>query len=74
MTAQKKFILSSVLFLGIILLSGCETAKGAAYGTVDTVGAAAKGVGATACGAAKDTANLWQGILKADDWMKKNLW
>lgn len=70
MTVKTKGILWWFLFLGIIVLSGCETAKGAAY----AVGATAEGIGGTAYGAAKDTANLWQGMLKADAWIRKNLW
>lgn len=57
------------VFLGLIVLflCGCETVKGAATG-----------VGSTAAGVTKDSKNIvsgaWQTILKADDWMKKNLW
>ncbi len=64
---KKIKVLLWALFLGIIFISGCETAKGAACGFGTTVEATAKGVG-------KDTVNLWQGILKADAWMHKNLW
>jgi predicted small secreted protein len=69
-TVKKNLILLLLLFLAPIFLSGCETAKG--------VGAMARGagegIGATAGGVAKDTSSLWQGILKADNWIKKNLW
>ena len=78
MTFKKSIILSWVLFLNIIILYGCETAKGAVYGVGTTAKGVGEGVGvtigATACGAAKDAVNLWQGILKTDDWIKKNLW
>jgi hypothetical protein len=25
-------------------------------------------------GAQKDTKNIWQGLVKTDNWLKKNLW
>lgn len=56
-----------LLFIFIILSSGCETTKGVAQGI-------GQGIGSTVGGAAKDTQNLWQVILKADQWMKDNLW
>ncbi len=64
---KKKGILFWVLFLGIMFLGGCQTAKGVAVG----IGTTVQG---TAQGAAKDSASLWQGILKLDAWMKDNLW
>ena len=67
MTVKKKGILLWALFLSIMFLGGCETVKGAACGLGTTAEATAKGVG-------KDTANLWQAILKADTWIKNNLW
>lgn len=67
MTVKKTGILPWVLFFGIVFLGGCETAKGAAYGLGTTAEAAAQG-------AAKDTVNLWQAILKTDAWIQKNLW
>lgn len=67
MTVKKRSVLLWVLSLGIIFLSGCETAKGAACGIGTTVAG-------TAEGAAKDTGSLWQAILNADAWMRKNLW
>ena len=54
--------LSSVLFI-----CGCETAKGAAKGTVHGVGAVGTGI---ADGAKKD----WAAVMKADDWVKDNMW
>jgi len=64
---KKKGILLWVLFLGVVFVSGCETAKGAACGLGTTAVATTKGI-------AKDTTNLWQAILKADGWIQKNLW
>ena len=52
-----------VIMLSALMLSGCETTKGVAVG-----------VGATAMGIGKDAKNTWHGIVKADDWIKKNLW
>lgn len=60
---NKKISLLLCLIFCFILLGGCETTKGAATG-----------VGATAMGVAKDTKNFWQAILKADEWIKENLW
>lgn len=51
------------LVSGVIALSGCNTAKGAAVG-----------VGATAMGVAEDAKGTWNGLVKADEWMKKNMW
>jgi len=67
MILRKEMFLICVLFLGLVFLGGCETAKGAAGG----IGMTAVG---TAQGAASDTKNIWQAILKADDWVKNNLW
>ena len=64
---NKLSFLAAVLLLAIPLLAGCETCKGAATG----VGVTAVG---TAQGATKDTQNFWQAMLKADNWMRKNLW
>lgn len=49
-----------IAFICAVLFSGCETAKGFGAGV-------ACGVGSTAQGVGKDSFNLWQGILKADD-------
>jgi len=59
----------------LILVSGCETSKGAvtgiakgiAVGTVET----GKGV---ADGACKDTSDSVNFIQKVDEWIKDNLW
>lgn len=74
MKRGKTRIVFIFLFLSVILISGCETAKGAAGGVASTVGVAAEGLANTAEGAAKDSLSLWQGILRVDDWIKKNLW
>lgn len=56
-----------VFILGVILISGCGTAKGMAVGA----GAA---VGSTAVGVADDAKGLCHGIAVADNWIKNNLW
>ena len=56
-----------VFVLTLASLCGCETVKGAGCGV-------ATGVSDTAKGVSKDSSNFWQGILKADDWFRKNLW
>lgn len=59
-----KFVLLGLI---VLFLYGCETVKGTAIG-----------VGSTATGVTKDTRNIasgaWQAILKADSWIKRNLW
>lgn len=64
---NKKGILLWILLLGTILLNGCQTVEGAAKGVAFTIAGTANGV-------AKDSVNIWQAILKVDDWTKKNLW
>jgi len=59
----KKYVMLCALFLSLLSLTGCQTAKGAAVG-----------VGSTVEGAAKDTQNLGAAIMAADDWIRKNLW
>jgi predicted small secreted protein len=56
----KKIALLSVLFSFAILSGGCETTKGVVTGVAE--------------GVPKDAKNTWQGIKKADTWMKENLW
>ena len=56
-----------IIFICVVLFSGCETAKGFGSGV-------ACGVSSIPQGVSKDSFNLWQSILKADDWVKKNLW
>ena len=62
-----KHALAVCILFSAIFVSGCQTAKGAAVGMGTTVAG-------TADGAAKDSVNLWQGILQLDDWIKKNMW
>ncbi|MGA2775179.1 MAG: hypothetical protein ABSE81_03865 [Candidatus Omnitrophota bacterium] len=57
------FSLLLILFLSVVILSGCNTAKGAA-----------EGIGCTAKGVAKDAQGLGAGIMGLDAWMKKNMW
>ena len=52
-----------ILFVSVIMLSGCNTAKGAA-----------EGVGCTANGVAKDDQATGAGIMALDAWIKKNAW
>jgi predicted small secreted protein len=60
----KKAVIAGFLFFSlVILLAGCETAKGAAYG-----------VGTTVEGAAKDTRGAGNFIMAVDDWIKENIW
>jgi hypothetical protein len=47
----------------VILLFGCETAKGAAVG-----------VGATVVSVADGIKKDWEAAKKADAWMRENLW
>jgi len=60
---QKIRILAAIVFFSFIFLSGCETTKGIVSG----IGGTAKGIG-------KDSKTLWEKALKADDWIKENLW
>ncbi|HOD12094.1 MAG TPA: hypothetical protein PLO93_00015 [Candidatus Omnitrophota bacterium] len=59
----KPILFIAFCLIGSILLSGCETTKGVAVG-----------VGATAVGVGKDAKTAWDGVKKADAWVKKNLW
>jgi len=52
-----------VLFVSVVMLSGCNTAKG--------VG---DGVGCTAKGVTKDAQATKSGIMALDAWIKKNAW
>ncbi len=60
---KHKLILFSFLFLMLGLAAGCETTKGVATG-----------IGYTAEGVVKDTKGTWNGLQKADQWVKKNMW
>ena len=64
---NKLSILAAISLLAVPLLCGCQTAKGAATGVGATVVC-------TAQGATQDSQNFWHTVLKADDWMRKNLW
>lgn len=48
------------LLLSAVLVNGCQTAKGIAYGAVDGIN--------------KDSRNVWKFMQDADSWMKENLW
>jgi len=48
------------VFAFMVLLGGCETAKGVA--------------GGFAVGVYKDSTNTWDALKKADRWMRENLW
>jgi predicted small secreted protein len=52
-----------ILFLSVVILSGCNTAKGTAAG----IGSIGEGIG-------KDAQGLGAGIMGLDAWMKKNMW
>lgn len=51
----------------VIFLSGCSTLKGLGVGL-------SEGISRTAAGVKEDSRNLWQTILKADNWVKENMW
>jgi hypothetical protein len=67
--AIKKNLVSVAIFLLVVSVcfGGCATAKGVATGV-------AAGMGETTKGVVLDAQSLWQGILKLDSWIKKNLW
>ncbi len=67
MMLRNRQVLLGVLWLSLILVAGCETTKGFTTGV-------ASGVTSTASGVAKDATGLWQGLLRADSWMRENLW
>lgn len=52
-----------VLFMALIVLTGCETAKGAATG-----------LGQDVHNAADPDMNGWNAIQKADAWIHENMW
>jgi len=56
-----------LFFSSVLFICGCETAKGAVKGTVNGVGAVGAGIGE---GSKKD----WAAVMKADDWVKDNMW
>jgi len=59
---KKRYAVFVVFFLAI-LFSGCETSKGVGEGLSSTGG-----------GIAQDAKNLWAGVMKADQWMRENMW
>ncbi len=58
-----KSMLAAVVFFSFMFVSGCSTAKGIS-----------SGIDSTAKGICQDSKALWEKALKADDWMKENLW
>ena len=71
MEIKKVSLLAAILFVSAVFLAGCNTLKGTATGTATGIGVA---VGATAEGAAEDVKGACNGIKKADNWIRKNLW
>jgi predicted small secreted protein len=63
-----------LILAAVILLHGCETSKGVAKGIGSTAEGMAEGIGSTAEGVGRDSFNLWQALVAADDWFKKNFW
>lgn len=64
---MKKAGLMLLLLVAVLVVNGCETAKGAAVG----VGVTAAG---TAKGAVEDSKSLWGFVMKTDAWLKKHAW
>ncbi len=60
-------VVLAVLWLGAVLLSGCETTVGAGKGL-------AYGVYASGEGAVHDTQNTYSFIKTVDEWLQENLW
>ena len=56
-------LVSFLLVLAVLSLSGCETVKGFATG-----------VGTTAYGAAQDVKNTWDTLAKVDKWFADTYW
>lgn len=71
MRKARFFVIVAALSVGTLFLFGCNTAKGAATGVATGVGATVVG---TAKGAVKDVKDTRNFIVKADEWVKKNLW
>jgi predicted small secreted protein len=57
----------AVVWIGALLLSGCETAAGAGKGL-------AYGVYASGEGAVHDTENTYNLMMNVDEWIQENLW
>ncbi len=73
----KKATLLFMFILFIITVSGCETIKGAFKGGIEGAKkdwAAAKGVGTAAKGAGTAAKGAGTALMRADEWMQKNLW
>jgi hypothetical protein len=62
------------LSLIVILVSGCETAKGFARGSGDLARGFGSAVLTTAKGVSEDTHNFFEFLKPADEWVKENLW
>jgi predicted small secreted protein len=60
---RKFFALVWVVFI----LCGCATTKGIGEGISKTGQGVARGI-------IQDSKNFWQALLKADNWIKENLW
>ncbi len=75
---MKKATLLFMFIVFIIIVSGCETAKGALKGGIEGTKKdwkTAKGVGiATAKGVEATVKGVGAALKKADEWMQKNLW
>jgi predicted small secreted protein len=67
---KRKLIKFFVLLLVIFILCGCATAKGLGEGLKGL----GKGLAKTNQGIVQDSKNFWQALLKADNWIKENLW
>ena len=59
-----------VVLLAVVVMSGCETARGFGEG----IGSVAYGVSQTAEGVGKDSYNLFNSLMAADNWIKENWW
>lgn len=67
MTLRRKLIPFFVIFAGFIFIAGCQTTKNIAQ----AVPPIAEGLSADV----KNTSvNIWKAIIRADNWVKENLW
>ena len=62
------------LFLALLLVSGCQTAKSAGKGVGTTAAAAGTAIAEVGKGTYKDVKDAYQAVKKADGWMRDNLW
>ena len=60
---RKLILVVFMVAMSTLTTSGCGTVKGVAVG-----------VGATAMGVGEDAKGVWHGVVKADEWIKNNLW